>query len=160
MSAMASQITGVSVVCLIACSGADQRKHRSSTSPAFVWWIHRWPVDSPNKGPVTRKRFLFDDVIMHGDRYADKQSKTKARASFVEYTLGELALYGYHKVNHFPWQHIACCTEKQPNKNKNNSVANVLHTLFSGGIVYYQVVSSLEAEELQSTCIETVMLHF
>ena len=26
--------------------------------------IHRWPVNSPHKGPVTRKIFPFDDVIM------------------------------------------------------------------------------------------------
>ena len=26
--------------------------------------IHRWPVKSPHKGPVTRKMFLFDGVIM------------------------------------------------------------------------------------------------
>ena len=26
--------------------------------------IHRWPVISPHKGPVTRKMFPFDDVIM------------------------------------------------------------------------------------------------
>ena len=26
--------------------------------------IHRWPVNSPQKGPVTRKMFPFDDVIM------------------------------------------------------------------------------------------------
>ena len=25
--------------------------------------IHRWPVDSPHKGPVTREMILFDDVI-------------------------------------------------------------------------------------------------
>ena len=32
--------------------------------------IHRWPVNSPHKGPVTRKMFLFDDVIMcWGHRY-------------------------------------------------------------------------------------------
>ena len=29
------------------------------------WWgIHRWPMDSPHKGPVTRKGFPFDNVIM------------------------------------------------------------------------------------------------
>ena len=27
--------------------------------------IHQWPVDSPHKGPVTRKMFQFDDTIMH-----------------------------------------------------------------------------------------------
>ena len=26
--------------------------------------IHRWPVSSPHKGPVTRKMFPFDDIIM------------------------------------------------------------------------------------------------
>ena len=38
-------------------SGADQRKHQSSASLAFVRGIHRWPVNSPHKGPVTRKSF-------------------------------------------------------------------------------------------------------
>ena len=50
MSAVASQITSV-------CSGADHRKHQSSASLAFVRGIHRWPVDSPHKEPVTRKCF-------------------------------------------------------------------------------------------------------
>ena len=42
-----------------------QRKHQSSASLAFVRGIHRWPLKSPHKGPVTRKMFLFDDVIMN-----------------------------------------------------------------------------------------------
>ena len=45
-------------------SAADQRKHQSSASLAFVRRIHRGPVNSRRKGPVTRKRFPFDDVIM------------------------------------------------------------------------------------------------
>ena len=45
-------------------SGVDQRKHQSSASLAFVRRIHRWPVNSPHKWPVTRKMFPFDDVIM------------------------------------------------------------------------------------------------
>ena len=36
MSAIASKITGVSIVYLIVCSSADQRKHPSSPSLAFV----------------------------------------------------------------------------------------------------------------------------
>ena len=43
---------------------ADQRKHQSSASLAFVRGIHRWPVNSPHKWPVTRKMFPFDDVIV------------------------------------------------------------------------------------------------
>ena len=58
------QITGVSIVCSTVFSVADQRKHQSSESLAFVRVIHRWPMDSPHKGPVTRKMFPFDDVIM------------------------------------------------------------------------------------------------
>ena len=65
MGAIESQITGVSIVCLTVCSGVDQRNHQSSASLAFVRGIHRWPVDSPHKGPMTRKMFPFDDVIMH-----------------------------------------------------------------------------------------------
>ena len=38
-------------------SDANQRKHQSSASLAFVRGIHRWPVNSPQKWPVTRKRF-------------------------------------------------------------------------------------------------------
>ena len=64
MSAMGSQIASVSIVCSTVCSGADQRKHQSSASLAFVRGIHRWPVNSPHKGPVTRKMFPFDDVIV------------------------------------------------------------------------------------------------
>ena len=51
VSAMASQIPGVSAVCSTVCSGADQRKHQSSASLAFVRGICRSPVDSPHKGP-------------------------------------------------------------------------------------------------------------
>ena len=64
MSAMVSEITGVSIVCYTICSGADQRKHQSSVSLAFVRGIHQWPVDSPHKGPVTRKLFPFQDAIL------------------------------------------------------------------------------------------------
>ena len=45
--------------------GADQRKHQSSASLAFVCGIYRWSVNSPYKSPVTQKKFPFDDVIMH-----------------------------------------------------------------------------------------------
>ena len=63
MGAMASQITGVSIVYLTVCPGAD-KKHRSSASLSFVRGIHQWPVNYPHKEPVTQKMFAFDDVIM------------------------------------------------------------------------------------------------
>ena len=64
MIAMASLITNFTIVYSTVYSGADQRKHQSSASLAFVREIHRWLVNSPHKGPVTRKMFAFDDVIM------------------------------------------------------------------------------------------------
>ena len=38
--------------------------HQSSTPLAFLRDIHRGPVNSPHKWPVTRKRSPFDDVVM------------------------------------------------------------------------------------------------
>ena len=64
MTTITSQITSLTVVYSIVNSDADQRKHQSSASLAFVWGIHRGPVNSPHKWPVTRKMFQFDDVIM------------------------------------------------------------------------------------------------
>ena len=62
--AMESQITSLTIVYPTVQSGADQRKHQSSASLAFVRGSHGWPVNSPHKWPVTRKMFPFDDVIM------------------------------------------------------------------------------------------------
>ena len=65
IGAMASQITRLTIVYSTVYSGADHRKHQSSASLAFVRGIHRRPVNSPHKWPVTRKSFPFDDVIMN-----------------------------------------------------------------------------------------------
>ena len=56
MSPMASQITSITIVYSTVYSGADQRKHQRSASPAFV-----------HKGPVTGKMSSFDDVIMYDE---------------------------------------------------------------------------------------------
>ena len=53
---MASQITGVSIVCPTVRSGTDQRKHQSSASLAFVPTQH--------KAASNAEMFPFDDVIM------------------------------------------------------------------------------------------------
>ena len=64
MSTAASPITSLTIACSSIYSDADQRKHQSSASLAFVRGIHRGPVNSPHKWSVTRKMFPFDDVIM------------------------------------------------------------------------------------------------
>ena len=65
MGTIMSQITSLTIVFSTVYSDAVQRKHHSSASLAFVRGIHRRPVNSPHKWPVTRKMFPFDDVIMH-----------------------------------------------------------------------------------------------
>ena len=64
MGTKASQITSLTIVYSTVYSDADQRKHQSSASLAFVWGINRSPLNSPHEWPVTRKMFPFDDVIM------------------------------------------------------------------------------------------------
>ena len=73
MGAIASQITSLTIVYSTVYSDADQRKHQSSASLAFVrgihrghqssaslafvWGTHRGPVNSSHKWPVTRQCF-------------------------------------------------------------------------------------------------------
>ena len=68
MGIIVSQITSITIVYSTDCSGADQRNYQSSSSLAFVWGIHRWLVNSPHKGPVTRKMLQFGDVVMKNAR--------------------------------------------------------------------------------------------
>ena len=65
MGAVASQITSLTIVYSTVYSDADQRKHQSSASLAFVRGIHRGPMHSPHKWPVTQQMFPFDDVFIN-----------------------------------------------------------------------------------------------
>ena len=57
MGPMASQITSLTIVYSTVYPGADQRKHQSSSSLAFVRGIHRRTVNSAHKWPVTQNSF-------------------------------------------------------------------------------------------------------
>ena len=61
---MASQITILTIVYSTVYSGGDQTKYQGTASLALGRVIYQWPVNSPHKGPATRKMFPFDDVIM------------------------------------------------------------------------------------------------
>ena len=52
------------VCCLAVCLDWLQRKYQRPRYRPFVRGSHRWPVDYPKKGPVTREPFPFDDIIM------------------------------------------------------------------------------------------------
>ena len=57
MSAMTFESTSLAAVYASVYSGANQRKHQSSSSLAFMRGIHRWPVNSPHKGQQRGKCF-------------------------------------------------------------------------------------------------------
>ena len=87
-------------------SGTDQRNHQSSASLAFVRGIHRWPVNSPHKGPVTQKMFPFDDVIMCFLGYARwrriqgrRRAKGRQGQSYIETEMSSFWWNFHH------WQH-------------------------------------------------------
>ena len=64
MSAVASRISSILMVCSAVCSDARWRKYQRSALLAFVRGIHWWLEDSPHKEPVMQKMFPFDDIIM------------------------------------------------------------------------------------------------
>ena len=103
MSAMASQIIGVLIVCLNVCSVADQRKHQSSMSLAFVRGIHRWQVNSPHKGPVTRKMFPFDDVIMEWKSSDEMGPRTLRQPNLRKVDLPYVERQKWKPFNRYPF---------------------------------------------------------
>ena len=90
MGAKASQISSITTVYPTVYSGADQRIHQSSTSLAFVSGIHRGSVNSPHKGPVTRKMFSFDDVIMNAAIVATTIGQSPGAGAIVLKHIGKI----------------------------------------------------------------------
>ena len=114
MGAMASQITSFVIVYSKVYLDADQRKHQSSVSLAFVRGLHRWPVNSPHKWTVTRKMFPFDDVIMiHTPvrhcplpRYASVLRQSSQTTETIATTPRWVPWKNWHwrKLDQTPWQ--------------------------------------------------------
>ena len=76
MGAIASQIISLAIVYSTVYTETDQRKQQSSASLANVQGIHRGPVNSTHEGPVTRKMFPFDDVIMERLIYVEDKPQS------------------------------------------------------------------------------------
>ena len=104
MGAIASQITSLTIVYSTVYSDADQRQHQSSASLAFVRGIHRGPVNSPHKWPVTRKMFPFDDVIMYYPVYKDADATSTINTALS--TLLLIVLFVWNRVNYIIVTHF------------------------------------------------------
>ena len=94
MNATASDIVSLTIVYSTVYPGTDQRKDQSSASLAFVRGIHRWPVNPPHKGSVTRNRLPFDDVIMQ-----DSKRATQASSLFSIYTFNTILISSTSPIN-------------------------------------------------------------
>ena len=84
MSAIASQITGVSNVCSNDCAGADQRKHQSSTSLAFVrgigGFLLQWTSNAENVSIRWRHRGSICVSIKSSLKFVPKTTIDKKSA--------------------------------------------------------------------------------
>ena len=134
MGTMASQITSLTIVYSTVYSGTDQRKHQSSASLAFVRGIHRSPVNSTHKGPVTRKMFPFDDVIMIIGIYSCKsQQELMSSWCQISHTLSCWSLrniWGSTKL-HSCWELVQMVQQWMPDRV---TVAACSRSLLSFGI--------------------------
>ena len=103
---MASQITDNSADCSIACL-ANNKDIRSPYYWPFVKGIHRWPMDSPHKGPVIQKTFPCHGGFM--TKQADRPYKPPLR------TLNDV-LYGWRwkcpRLVTSPWMATQCAVKK------------------------------------------------
>ena len=108
-------------------SGAILRKHQSSASLAFVRGIHRWPVNSQHKWPVTRKMFPFNDVIMVRKLFQCPNIGSNLNiCHFVKYS---------HQLIYY-WQ----CTPKSVLKGIMHTIFFILHlqNSFTGTAMWLQ----------------------
>ena len=104
-----SQITSLTIVYSTLYSGADQRKHQSFASLAFVRGIHRSLVNASHKGPVMRKMFPFDDVIMTYSFYLSWETTSKLRSPWESVLLREVPLQSADDRNGDSWWPLWPC---------------------------------------------------
>ena len=115
MDTTESQITSLTIVYSTVYSDADQRWYQSSASLAFVRWIHRRPVNSLHKWPVTRKMFPFDDVIMSG-----RFLVIVAPLEWTSVTLGLINLFKKMQCAMSPWWPFVWLISRQSLFNLNH----------------------------------------
>ena len=121
MDTIASQIASHTIVYSTVYSDADQSKHQSPASLAFVREIHRGPMNSPHKWPVTRKMFPFDDVTMEltmvmWDSHAMMSTWKSALCSHWEhradFDIISASLYSEFSGENWPYHIDSCSHDK------------------------------------------------
>ena len=141
MSMMASEITSLMIVYSTIYLGANQRKHQSSASLAFVRGIHRWLVISLHKGPVMWKMFPFDDVIMDTFIHTFRVHKYHWENCMII----PLVQKSWRVVFWFPLVLSVCPSVRpsvRPSVCGQNRVCSVSSTILAKSISYLHILSS------------------
>ena len=113
MTTIASQITSLAVVYSTVYSDADQRKHQSSASLAFVWGIHQSRWIPRTKGQLRGKCFhlmtssWIPGFVADGVSVIDTKMESSSRAELLTrktwaYLHGPLTRYAKLRVAHAP----------------------------------------------------------
>ena len=150
MRTMASQITSLTIVYSAVYSGADQRKHQSSASLAFVRGIHQWPVNSPHKWPVTRKSFhlMTSSWKMSCPNAVQSTIHTHTRIlmGFNGYILGTSAVSRFRPIIAPVWMSMAQGSQTLKIINVNICQNLILHLQYNSNVIYiivhWKVISS------------------
>ena len=137
MSVMASQITGVSIVCSSVCSGADQRKHQSSTPLVFV----RGKFELRYKYFLSRKCFYISKCCQQNSNpfVQSKNNLTSPDSSSKNSIVFHSEnIFGHWRISSMIWQ---------PFCSVNRKVVRSLNWLFSANIfsLFNVVTHCLEA---------------
>ena len=129
MSAMAYQITIVSVVYSTVCLGADQRKHLSSASLTFVWGIHRdlWIPRTKDewrgKVSIWWRHHVINEIYLPIAFQLYEWSCPSARPS-VRHTFLTMFLSSYHHEifrSYYHWQ------KRYPSKRSRSKIKGQGH---------------------------------
>ena len=115
MGAIGSQITSHTIVYSTIYSSADQRKHRSFASLSFVRGIHRWPVNSPHKWPVTRK--IFPSMTSSWCTGLWDEKRTSSGVTVSRYFHTELAIERLIVYDYIPCEVIGKSMSNQGNQH-------------------------------------------
>ena len=156
MGVIPSQTNSLKIVYSTVYSDADQRKHQSSASLAFVRGIHRWPVNSPHKWPVMRKMCPFDDVIM-----TSKLGSAVALIQYLQCYNVYVLMYcrlvksngvsnlGYHCV----WQWFVACSVPSHYPNQRWPYCSGLKVLLGWSAVRNDSNCEIVSWECDSSCM-------
>ena len=124
MDAMGSQVTSLTIVYSTVYSGADQSKHQSSASLAFVRRIHRWPVNSPQRASNA------ENVSIWWRHHIPQVVQPKSYAQSFQRSIEIWVLSDQHCWA--SWRQYLTLSAAAPGRNKMEGPENVMTTFCHG----------------------------